>query len=429
MAVLLTLKGINILMALGLVAALPSSSPREKADLPLAQTRIPARPLVSSDIPGPRHSSGTPRPGINVAVDDPELGPIAGSTGSVFNVDRQVAYAVDVEVQWGSYLLILDTGSSDTWVVTSPFTCYDRVTFDPVPVEECNFGPSFSGERPQQAASDMAFALMYGGNRYITGRMGSVDLSVAGITLEDQLIGFAEAGAWRGDNETSGLFALGPTAYTSASTESGAAEYDGVVDTIVKGGHPPVFALALSRDIERSFITLGGVPDIETGEYASAPLVPDEQGEYLQYFIQLDTIQAHVNGDEEVDSGSGSGSISIQFLLDCGTTVNYFPEDIADAVNAAFDPPSAWDADRRLYFTDCDAVPPPLRYGIGGKSIAAEPSSMVLPMVKRSDGKCATAVSRNTATEYGILGAAFFQGLVVAFDVEAMDVRIAERVD
>lgn len=43
---------------------------------------------------------------------------------------------------------------------------------------------------------------------------------------------------------------------------------------MVKGGHPPVFALALSRDIERSFITLGGVPDIETEEYASAPLVP-----------------------------------------------------------------------------------------------------------------------------------------------------------
>jgi aspartyl protease len=97
---------------------------------------------------------------------------------------------------------------------------------------------------------------------------------VAGVHLPKQQVALAQRGAWRGDDLSSGILGLGLPALTAALDRSSrSVPYDGFVTTMVKEGVTPMFALALSRDKSESFLSLGGVPDIPTGDYATTPIL------------------------------------------------------------------------------------------------------------------------------------------------------------
>jgi aspergillopepsin I len=99
-------------------------------------------------------------------------------------------------------------------------------------------------------------------------------VSLAGIHLPKQQVAFAETGAWRGDGITSGILGLGLRALTESYTKTGQAfTYDPIVSTMQKEGIPPVFALALSRNEKESFLSFGGIPDVQTDTFAATPII------------------------------------------------------------------------------------------------------------------------------------------------------------
>jgi hypothetical protein len=97
---------------------------------------------------------------------------------------------------------------------------------------------------------------------------------VAGVHLPKQQVALAERGVWRGDDISSGILGLGLPSLTAALDKSSrSVPYDGFVTTMVKEGVNPLFALALSRNKSESWLSLGGVPDVPTGDYATAPIL------------------------------------------------------------------------------------------------------------------------------------------------------------
>lgn len=106
---------------------------------------------------------------FNIAADDPE----AAHNGKALAARNQIAYITDVKAGPGTYQLIIDTGSSDTWFVKKGFQCRNYRK-QPIPLEQCMFGPEFQGDFPGGKIAGQRFSIAYGdGNGpYLQGEMG-----------------------------------------------------------------------------------------------------------------------------------------------------------------------------------------------------------------------------------------------------------------
>ncbi|KAK1773066.1 aspartic peptidase domain-containing protein [Copromyces sp. CBS 386.78] len=183
-----------------------------------------------------------------------------GDEGSAYgyeNVTVTTAFGTQyaVEVHWNSVplLLLLDTGSSDTWAITHNFSCLDYLGND-VPQETCGFGPAYtlppphtppstppipgfnngtngtthpSPKPPKDKEEDLwkpygptdpqtHMFIQYGDGEIVTGPMGFADISVGNITVKRQQVALAEKTFWFGNNLTSGLMGLAFPSLTNA---------------------------------------------------------------------------------------------------------------------------------------------------------------------------------------------------------------------
>jgi aspergillopepsin I len=128
---------------------------------------------------------------------------------------------------------------------------------------------------------------------------------------------------------------------------------------------------------------------------------------------------------------AGSDS-STQYIVDSGTTLNYFPTTIANAVNAAFDPPGNYSDDEGAYIVSCTAKAPSLGIKIGGTVFYINALDMILDAGTDEDGNevCISGIDdggSDAADDVYILGDTFQKNLVTMFDVGAVEMRFAAR--
>jgi Eukaryotic aspartyl protease len=94
-------------------------------------------------------------------------------------------YLVPIEWAGTSVNAILDTGSSDTWLIQSGFQCVDA-NGNSVAESTCNFGPPFNGNFNEGSIKNENFNISYGDGEYVNGNLGYEDVTVAGITVKKQ---------------------------------------------------------------------------------------------------------------------------------------------------------------------------------------------------------------------------------------------------
>jgi hypothetical protein len=70
-----------------------------------------------------------------------------------------------------------------------------------------------------------------------------------------------------------------------------------------------------------------------------------------------------------------------------GTTLNYLPNSVAKAFNAAFKPPATYVEDEGTYYVSCTAKAPAFSVVIGGKSFAIDGRDNILPVGTDDNGK------------------------------------------
>ncbi|KAJ5894202.1 acid protease [Penicillium taxi] len=344
-------------------------------------------------------------------------------------------YATSITIGTQTFEVIVDTGSSDTWVVEEGFTCIDLDTGEDTTESACDFGPTYTPDSTLSKISNEEFSIEYGDGEYLYGYIATETVTLADVTV-DQEIAIVTESAWEGDSTTSGLTGLAYPLLTSAYDGFEQVEYNPIFTTMVKDGLvDSYFSLAILRDVsgDAGYLTLGGLPPITFNETWTSTdiLITSIEGYskgYDFYTINIDSVS--VNGK----TISGAGGTDIQYIVDSGTTLNYYPTAVADAVNAAFEPAATYNSDEGAYVVDCKATAPTHTITIGGTAFTINPLDLILYAGTDDEGNdiCITGIvdgGDDYSEDVFILGDTFQKNVVTVFDVGATELKFAPNVD
>lgn len=138
-------------------------------------------------------------------------------TSSLAGSDGDEEYLVNVTIGGQDFSLIIDTGSSDTWVAEKGFKCYS-LTDKPKKEKHCAFGSSgydASSSSTYSSYPEHNFNISYGDGEFLTGTVGFETITVGGLTVNAQEFGLVNAAAWEGDGVNTGLMGLAYPGLTS----------------------------------------------------------------------------------------------------------------------------------------------------------------------------------------------------------------------
>ena len=129
---------------------------------------------------------------------------------------------VDITLAGLPFTLVIDTGSSDTWVTASFFECLNPYDFTPVDPENCGFNASYDpyDSLTWKPIPDFSFSVNYTGGEFLRGELGIEQLGIgdgASKLVVNQTIGVVESGYWQGDGISSGLMGLAYPALVSGA--------------------------------------------------------------------------------------------------------------------------------------------------------------------------------------------------------------------
>ncbi|KAK3320423.1 aspartic peptidase domain-containing protein [Cercophora scortea] len=355
------------------------------------------------------------------------------------NITTTTAYGTQyaTDVTWNGFrtMLLLDTGSSDTWVVQREFFCIDY-SGQIVPQIACGFGPTYPGDFQYGPTNpEQHMFIQYGDGEVVTGPMGFSDITVGNITVARQEVCLANTTYWFGNNQTSGLMGLAfpslTNAYLGTSEDhdpGNQLEYSPLFTSMVNQGKiPPLFSIAIDRNSSSGMLAWGGIPPatgIDHGKTATLDMIitnlidqPATAYEYSFYTIIPDGWQYDQTTDLK----------KFPYIVDSGTTLCYLPPDVAEAINEAFQPAAVYLWMYGAYFTSCTAIVPQIAVVLNGIRFYLNPADLIYrEMVDPLTGLCMTAIASGGSGPF-ILGDVFMQSALVVFDVGQAKMRFIPR--
>lgn len=216
---------------------------------------------------------------------------------------------------------------------------------------------------------------------------------------------------------------------TNPSQDSVQEEYSPLFKTIyTQNLTAPLFSLAILRDISgpSGYLSLGGTPPVDfVDDFTSTPIlittITGYPKTYDFYTIDVESVQL---GHESLAGG--------KYIVDSGTTLNYMPTSIADAINKAFSPPAVYNADEGANIVDCNAKAPSLGITISGTVFYTNPLDMILLAGTDANGNdvCISGIvdgGDDASEDVYILGDVFQKNVVTVFDIGATQLRFAAR--
>ncbi|MCJ1303494.1 hypothetical protein MMC08_006304 [Hypocenomyce scalaris] len=358
-------------------------------------------------------------------------------------------FIASIEFGTETFEVVVDTGSSDTWLAETGFKCVDQYTDAAEPESYCLFGPTYNISSTFRPIANENFNITYGDGEFLTGTFGLEQVTLAGITVDNQQVAVVNFAAWDGDGVSSGLVGLAFPLITSAyagtnPTADGASneiEYNPIFTNMYEEGNvPPYFSLAIERGNFGGYLAIGGLPPvIFTPVFASSPIQvlavetvagSATTGQYSFYTITIGGLVYSGSQNTNYTQGgwpspfaASADPSQFQVIIDSGTTLIYLPIGIADAINALFDPPGVYNDTQAAYTVACNAAVPSLGIEIGGTTFDINPVDMILPA---GDGTCISGVDDGGPGPY-ILGDVFLKNVIAVYDVGASEMRFAAR--
>lgn len=362
------------------------------------------------------------------------------------------AIVFDVEVQFGSqsFLLLVDTGSSDTWVVETDFQCVNSTDNSDLPRESCLFGPTYDVPAGMEYVKNQTFGVQYG-TGIALGKVGFEDITIGGITVPKQKIGIVDRSTDKGDGINSGILGLGYPPLTSAHYGNtldnstlllNRAVYDPTfVSMYKKGLVDPWYSLAIERLPQNvstgpgGWLGLGELPPVaHTNDWAVAPIevtkgLPELYTDGVdQITLMTLTVDGITWGSRSTKTSRTTNSTSFQAVVDSGNPMNMLPQEVADEINAEFNPPAVYNKEAGVYVVDCNAETPALGIEIDGHTFWHQSADMIVR--DENTGFCYSSVT-GPASGLGVtiqfLGDAFLKNVVSVFDFGKDEMRFATR--
>ncbi|KAF2763976.1 acid protease [Teratosphaeria nubilosa] len=405
-------------------------------------------------------------------------------TTQLISAEYGAGFAINITFGDQVFEVIMDTGSSDLWLADSSVECVNDYLIE-TPVASCGFGPLATSTFEDGQISNENFNISYG-----DGELGYEDVSLGDVTVQKQEVALVDYAFWDGDNVTSGLMGFAyPSLRSAFEGDDPAADDDNrtaahytnwIFSAIEQGLIDSYFSLAIERDSGDGSGSGGHTP------LKIAELTPhaQESSNFSYYTIISDgflLIPATSNNDTEdsgsyggespaggdgsggpgdpssdspgagVDPGIGGASPGLKYfhcyskktatqsqeadaeawpvIFDSGTTLVYLRYDVAQEINAAFDPPSVYIEEEGVYENDCGATPPDLYIRINGTDFPIAASELLLQGELGEDPYTGGWVMgiQPTFDEVYILGDVFLKNVVAVFDVGASEMRFAEH--
>jgi hypothetical protein len=341
------------------------------------------------------------------------------------------------------FVAFIDTGSSDTWVISSDFQCLNIETRAPLPQSGCNFGGGYDAALGSFTnITSQEFSIGYfPENETLDGSMGYAPLRLGGLTVPKQEVALVTEAAWAGDGTSSGLVGLAYPSVTSASYRSNGSEaiYDPIFTTMVKEGivNTAVFTLALDRvprdtspSAPAGVMAFGGLvpPNYYYPPFTSVPIEESAGITGLSFYtISHELIYSRKNGT------TASGG-TYQSIVDSGTAPNFIPSAAASDINEQFSPPATYNETLGYWTVDCDAKAPFAAFKIGGKVMPMNPKDMIFRSLNGLPGYEDVCFSSFAdGGEPGddnifIIGEVWQLSYVVVYDVGGSQLHFANRV-
>ncbi|OKL58797.1 hypothetical protein UA08_05862 [Talaromyces atroroseus] len=303
--------------------------------------------------------------------------------------NSNLQYAIEVKFNGIPRYLLLDTGSSDTWMFAEDFKCRAE-NGTSVPTSQCRIGQPYMGDALLNEGLDETLSIYYGNNENPTGPMGYADVSIAGLNIENQQVALVNDGYWAGDNVLSGVVGVGNRGLTEAFAPGSDVPnlYMPVFESLYNktGQIDPLFSVALQRGDAGGYLALGGLPPVHFEEdFVTTEMLPIPFGTKgkTRPFYSIQTPGYTLNGKKYTNE-------SFLAVVDTGTYLNRFPTAVADKINAAFNPPAAYVPSYDVYVTSCNATAPQFGVIIEGKHFYMDPADM---LVDAGYGICATSIT------------------------------------
>lgn len=358
--------------------------------------------------------------------------------GTIKNWSDQV-YLTPITIGGQDFLAVVDTGSSDTWVIQEGYKC----TMPPTPgtaAGECGFGKAYKQSPTFAAKGNERFSITYS-SESAAGVMGTETITLGGITVKDQKFALINTARWRGDGTSSGLVGLGfPSNSATWGLTGGKKDYSPIFTTMHKQNlTAPHFSLALNRRSEPpGVLAFGGLPDASikyNDTWAKTPMQyltfnnddPTKKpfGDF-DYRLYRTSIESFTIGNTPAITPSKGGKTQVS--VDSGTAAMLLPADIAKTFNAQWSPPATFSRGAG-WVVDCTAKAPKFGVKIGGVVLFVESEDLMTPHEAGMPGeKCASAVQEAGFPGSGMLGSTFLKSVIAVFDVGGAELRFAQRI-
>ncbi|KAJ7065390.1 aspartic peptidase domain-containing protein [Mycena amicta] len=376
------------------------------------------------------------------------------TTATLAGADLDQEYLTEITVGGQTFPVIVDTGSSDTWLVKKGFNCFN-LTGAPESQETCGFGSDgFDTDASStfKTFPGVSFNISYGDGEFLSGPVGFDTVSAGGLTVSQQEIGVPSLAAWNGDSVNSGLLGLAYSALTSVfnttdptkASRANHIPYDPFFLTAVKQGvvTNPYFSIALDRgsgtnstDPNLGYLAFGGIAPVKLDKTAVTLPV---QGYSAKTGVPTSTNPEFWYYTVDVDGYVFTGSTKLttannNTILDTGTTLNYVPSKVAKAYNALFVPKATFDADSGLYFVACNSTKvPDFSVTLGGKRFPVDARDQILPAGTDDDGNevCISGTQDGGADSpenVFILGDVFLHNVVSTFNIKTNQLTVTRR--
>lgn len=374
-------------------------------------------------------------------------------------------FLAPVTIGGQQFYVVIDTGSSDPWLVDSDFTCISAVDFTQIDEGDCYFGALYDKTRSTtyETFPDRSLNLSYADGETLNGLMGREAFTMGGVTFPGQEFGMVDYALWHGDGVSSGLIGFAYRSLTSmyagtnpkAAVPGTALKYNPFFDNLYRNNvTAPIFSMALTRDPQRTgqggVMGLGGIPDIPYAPtWISAPILPvginTTSGEIIYQFYTVTVDGFAISSDQGAQFASipdarqnprktalrgprdprNRNSSSVNAIVDSGTTLVYLSDELALAVAQAFDPPGGLNETLDLYTVPCDATPPIFGASIGGKVFSVNPQDMMLQI---DADTCMSGIQGNHGPAgLWILGDVWMKAVLCVFDIGASRMGFAGR--
>jgi len=347
---------------------------------------------------------------------------------------KNFVYLTEVKFGNQDFVTVIDTGSSDTWLVETGFKCVGT-TGKQMSQAMCRFGKAYSKTASFVNVAEQKFATKYADGEVLQGGMGRETVNLGGITVENQTVGIVNSASWKGDGQSSGLIGMAFPTLTRALVNSKAVKYDPVFFNMYKSKLiDPVFSVVLNRaDEGPGAIALGGMPGpqykYDDRRWAKVPM--EKMGiktspkgpviaDYTLYAVKISSFNVN---------NKTVGSVA-PTIIDSGTTMSYIPQAAADAMAAAFQPAATLQRGG-IYTVPCSAKPPKFGVNFGNTTMWIEGKDLLLQ--SGLGQPCMVSIQSPkslgpAAPPFSILGGPFMKSVISVFDVGAAEIRFAQRV-